>query len=123
MKNFRVVIEIFTVSFDPQNFCNSSQLQCGRVPGEFLVFSLLPGIGRAWYHWLYIVVDQTFTSGGRVDLHRLIYYSLIISTQFVCVCFNFHGWPRQQNYFNSKIFPIYGTIQVLNYMYVMLHFL
>ena len=60
-------------SFDPQNFCSGSQLQCGRVPGEFLVFSLLPGIGRAWYHWLYIVVDQRFTSGGRVDLHTLIH--------------------------------------------------
>jgi len=22
------------------------------VPGEFLAFSVLPGIGRAWYHWL-----------------------------------------------------------------------
>ena len=72
-ENFRVVIVIFAVSFDPQNFCNGSQLQCGRMPGEFLVFSLLPGIGRAWYHWLYIVIDQTFTSGGRVDLHTLIH--------------------------------------------------
>ena len=116
------MIEIFAVLFDPQNFCNGCWLQCGRVPGEFLAFSLLPGIGRAWYHWLYIVVDQTFTSGGgggRVDLHTLIHDHNLC----VCVCvFNFHGWPRQQNYFNSKIFPIYGTIPVLNYMYVMLHF-
>ena len=51
----------------PAKFFNSCRLQCGRVPGEFLVFSLLPGIRRARYCWLYIVIDRTFTSGG-VDL-------------------------------------------------------
>ena len=40
------------------------------------MFSLLPGIGRARYCWLYIVVDQIFTSGG-VDLRA---YSSIHSS-------------------------------------------
>ena len=71
MKDFRVVIEIFAVLFDPQNSCNGSQLQCGREAGEFLVFSLLPGIGRARYR--YIVVDQTFTLGGVDCVHILIH--------------------------------------------------
>ena len=85
MKNFCVVIEIFAVLFDPHNFCNGSQLQCGLVPGEFLVFSLLPGIGRAWYHWLYIVVDQTFTSGGGWTCTHLF----IDHRNIICVCLIF----------------------------------
>ena len=37
------------------------------------MFSLLPGIGRARYR--YIVVDQTFTSGGVDCVHILIHRS------------------------------------------------
>ena len=51
VKNFRV-IKIFAVSFDPRNFYNGRRLQYGRAPGEFLAFSLLPGIRRARDRWL-----------------------------------------------------------------------
>ena len=70
---------------------------------------VLPGIGRARYCWLYIVVVLTFTSGGvdlrthlSIDHHRVSFFILFR-------VFNFRGWPRPQNYFNSEIFPIYGT--------------
>ena len=52
-------VKILAVLFNLRNFFNGSQLQCGRVPGGFLT----TGIRRARYRWLYIVVDQTFTSG------------------------------------------------------------
>ena len=61
---------IFAVSFHPRK---SLTVDCYKVDErleiEFLVFSLLPGIGGEGgrYHWLYIVIDLTFTSGG-VDL-------------------------------------------------------
>ena len=42
------------------------------------MFSLLPGIRRARYGWLYTVVDQTFTSEGWTHAHT---YPLIIATQ------------------------------------------
>ena len=41
---FRLICDIFF---------NSWWLQYGRAPGEFLVFSLLPGIRRARDHWLW----------------------------------------------------------------------
>ena len=51
------------------------------------MFSLLPGIGRSRYRWLYIVVDRTFTSGVQTCTHT---YSLIITAQvifFACLIF------------------------------------
>ena len=53
-------------------FFNSGQLQCRRMPGEFLVFSLLPGIRRARYRLMYIVVNRTFTLAG-VDLRAHLF--------------------------------------------------
>jgi len=50
-------------------FFNSGQLHCGRT---FLVFSLLPGIRRARYHLMCIVVNRTFTSAG-VDLRAHLF--------------------------------------------------
>ena len=68
---------------------------------------VLPGIGRARYYWLYIVIVLTFTSGG-VDLrtHLSIDHRRV---SFFFRVFNFHGWPRPRNYFNTEIFPIYGS--------------
>ena len=38
--------------FNPWNFLNDLRLHNGWAPRAFLAFSLLPGIGRASYHWL-----------------------------------------------------------------------
>ena len=51
----------------------------------------------------------------RFDIHLrgcglariLIHWSSL--RKFFFRVFNFRGWPRPRNYFNSKIFPIYGT--------------
>ena len=40
--------------------------------------------------------------------HKLIHWSLL--RNFIFRVLNFRGWSRPQNYFNSKIFPIYGSI-------------
>ena len=105
VKNFRGV----KFSFDPRNFFSGWQLQCGQVPGEFLVFSMLPSIGRARCRWLNIVVDHLVD----VDLcpHLFIDHHRVI---FFCM-FNFCGWPWPQNYFNSKIFPEYLRYSVILY--------
>ena len=42
----------FRVKNNSQNFFNGRRLQYGRASGEFLAFSLLPGIRRARDHWL-----------------------------------------------------------------------
>ena len=60
-KNFFVLI-YFCDSFNPRNFLNGWRLQCGRVPRAFLAFSLLPGIGRARYHWLWCCGCQEYSS-------------------------------------------------------------
>ena len=86
-------------------FFNGWWLRCGWAPGEFLL--VLPGIGRARYCWLCIVVVLIFTSGG-VDLCAYLSIDHHCASFFFRV-FNFRGWPRPRNYFNSKIFPIYGT--------------
>ena len=39
-----------------RNLFNSWQLQYGWAPGEFLAFSLLPGIRRVRYHWLQLSI-------------------------------------------------------------------
>ena len=39
---------------------------------------------------------------------KLIQWSL--PHNFIFRVFNFRGWSRPQNYFNSEIFPIYGTL-------------
>ena len=39
----------FRISFNPRNFFNGGRLLNGRVPGAFLAFSLLSGIGTASY--------------------------------------------------------------------------
>ena len=76
-----------------QFFCfNSWWLQCGRAPGGFLVFTLLPDTGRARYCLLYIVVDRTFTSGG-VDLHpHLSIDHRCITFIFACLRLRSTGW-------------------------------
>ena len=71
------------------------------------MFSMLPGIGRARYRWLNIVVDQTFTSVG-VELRAHLFIDHHHVMLFFFRVFNFCGWPRQRNYFNSEIFPIQG---------------
>ena len=66
-------------------FFNGWWLRCGWAPGEFLL--VLPGIGRARYCWLCIVVVLIFTSGG-VDLRA--YLSIdhhCASFFFVCLIF------------------------------------
>ena len=75
------------------------------------MFTLLPGVGRARYGWLYmymyIVIDRTFASGGGVDLRTHLFIDHRRASFFRM--FNFRGWrPRPRNYFNSEIFPIYG---------------
>ena len=40
--------------------------------------------------------------------HKLIHWSLL--RNFIFRVLNFRSWSRPQNYFNSKIFPIYGGI-------------
>jgi len=76
------------------------------------VSTLLLGIGRAKYCWLYIVIVLTFTSGG-VDLRAHL------SIGHRCVSFFFrvfnHGWLRPRNYFNSEIFPIYSSWLFIQY--------
>ena len=69
---------------------------------------VLPGIGRARYCWLYIVIVLTFTSRSvglcthlSIDHRRISFFFRV---------FNFHGWPQPRNYFNSEIFPIYGIV-------------
>ena len=29
---------------------------------------------------------------------------------------NFHGWSQPRNYFNSEIFPIYGSLEKLSWL-------
>ena len=51
VKNFRV-IKFSRFRSIREIFFNGRRLQYGRVPGEFLAFSLLPGIRRARDPWL-----------------------------------------------------------------------
>ena len=88
-----------------------------NVDEHLVIFWCLPSttryncIGRARYCWLYIhvhvVVVLTFTSGG-VDLHAHLSIDHC-HVSFFSV-FNFCGWPRPRNYFNSEIFPIYSIL-------------
>ena len=41
-------------------------------------------------------------------VHKLIHWSLL--RNFIFCVFNFCGWSQLQNYFNSEIFLIYGTL-------------
>ena len=83
------------------------------------MFSLLPGIGRTRYRenqvslvvtlWLSgVVVDRTFTPGG-VDVCACLFVDHCCINVFIRV-FNFRGWSQPRNYFNSEIFPIYGSL-------------
>ena len=101
MKTFRVKLsrsrsirEIFLTVHDcnmDERLESSWRLVYYQVSGE-------PGIARC------IVVDRTFNSGS-VDLRA----SLFTDHRRVILffAFNFRGWSRQRNYFNSEIFPIY----------------
>ena len=65
----------------------------------FTLHVVLPGIGRARYGWLYmymyIVIDQTFASGGVWTCAHT--YSLIIAAQvfFACLIFAVGGHDRE----------------------------
>jgi len=49
---------------------------------------MLPDIGRARYHWLNIVVDQTFTSVGvELRAHLFIDHHHVMVFFFVCSIF------------------------------------
>ena len=56
-----------------------------------------------------VVVNQKFTLG--CGFPRMPNRRFIVTQAFFCVL-NFRGWFRPRNYFNSEIFPIYGTHQV-----------
>ena len=56
---------------------------------------------------LTVVVDRTFTSGGVDFAHTLTHSSS--PQKFYFRVLNFRGWSRPRNYFNSEIFPIYGS--------------
>ena len=90
------------VSFNLRIF-RSCRLQYGQAPAEF---RLLPVIGRARYHWLYTVIDRTFTSGD-VDLRAHLF---IDHQKFFFI--KFHGWLWPWNYLNSEIFLIYGKCKL-----------
>ena len=102
----------FRGSFDPQNFFNSWRLHNGRAPGAFLVFSLIPGIGRVGIAGCNAVAVR---SSCRSDIYlgrcgracTLIRWSLLHK----CLL-NFRGWSQPRNCFNSEIFPIYGTCNI-----------
>ena len=53
---------------------------------------------------------------GRSDIYlgecRLARASLFTDHRRIIRVLNFRGWSRPQNYFNSEIFPIYGTAHV-----------
>ena len=54
------------------------------------------------------VVNRTFTFGG-VHFHECSTYLLISVVEIFFYMLNFRGWSPSWNYFNSEIFPIYGT--------------
>ena len=54
-----------------------------------------------------VVVDRTLTSGG-VDVRARLFVDHRCVNVFIRVL-NFRGWSQPRNYFNSEIFPTYGT--------------
>ena len=55
------------------------------------------------------VVDRTFSLGG-VDVHARLFVYHYCENAFIRVL-NFRDWSQMRNYFNSEIFPIYGSNQ------------
>ena len=99
---FRLIREIFLMvdyyNMD-KSIESSYRLVYYRVSGE-------PEIGS-----LVVVVDQTFIPGS-VDLR-------LPPCKFNFRVLKFRGWLRPQNYFNSKIFPIYGIARYLWNIYIL----
>ena len=54
-----------------------------------------------------VVIDRTFTSGG-VDMHARLFVDHLPVNVFIRVL-KFRSWSQLRNYFNSEVFPIYGT--------------
>ena len=104
---FRSIREILTV--------NGYNIY-GRAPGEFRAFGLLPGNRRAMYP-LAVVVERTFISGGVEFTRTLTHCSS--PRKFYFRVLHFRGWSRPRNYFNSEIFPIYGTSDIVHVYYTL----
>ena len=86
-----ICVKIFRSFTHSAKFLNGLWLQYGWVPGEFLVFSPLPGIRRARDRWLLLLIGHL--PRGLWLACKLIHWSL--PCNFIFRVLNFCGWSRQ----------------------------